>query len=100
MRIVNWMLVGAALTLAACDAKPKKGAIDSLDKELVGANSADPALTAALEDQIMVYPQLSEKANRDSARAPETRVLAPSSPPLLAPPPAEERRSILDLFRN
>ncbi len=32
------------------------------------------------------------------ASAPDTRVPAP--PPLLSPPAAEERRSILDLFRN
>lgn len=62
----------AALAVAGCHSAPKKQSLDSLDKELTGANSADPALTAALEDQIMVDPSLSDKANRDTARAPET----------------------------
>lgn len=66
------ILLGFALALAACGGAPKKQSLDSLDKELAGANSADPAVTAALQDQIMVDPSLSDKANRDTARAPET----------------------------
>lgn len=62
----------AALAIAGCHSAPKKQSLDSLDKELTGANSADPAVTAALQDQIMVDPTLSDKANRDTARPPET----------------------------
>ena len=60
-------LITLALALGACegrDSTAKK--LDTLDKELVGGNDAagtDPALTAALEDQIMVDPALAGQAN-------------------------------------
>lgn len=45
--------------IAACDGpRGDQAKLDTLDKELVG-NAADPALTTALEDQIMVDPSLS-----------------------------------------
>lgn len=58
-----------ALGLAACGgAETEQAKLDTLDKELIG-NAADPALTAALEDQIMVDPQLAgqRRAGRDGA---------------------------------
>lgn len=62
------------LALAACG-----GATDTnlaaLDNSLVG-NGADPALTSALEDQILVDPNLVQQANPNSVRPPETPVQA------------------------
>ncbi len=61
-------------SLAACN----RGADDNLaaiDNELI-ANGADPALTSALEDQIMVDPNLNQQANRNAVRPPETPVQA------------------------
>lgn len=70
-----------ALTLAACGGSDK-AALDTLDGELTGKGDADPALTAALEDQIMVDPALSGQANEDAIR--------PASQPYQAPIPATE----------
>lgn len=61
----------ALLALAACgggrDAEPN---LDTLDNELLEANAADPAVTAALQDQIMVDPSLAAQANGDAVRPP------------------------------
>lgn len=52
------------LALAACSGpKPDESADNS-------ANAADPALTSALQDQIMVDPQLSRQANAGAVRPP------------------------------
>lgn len=62
------------LALAACGG----GATDNLsalDNSLTG-NDADPALTSALEDQIMVDPNLAQQAHPNQARPPETPVQA------------------------
>lgn len=58
------------LALAACGSDPAKD-VNALDSALVnGADGADdPALTAALADQIMVDPQLSQQSNARAARA-------------------------------
>ncbi|WP_066797354.1 hypothetical protein [Sphingomonas soli] len=53
------------LALAGC------GGADSLnDADEVSGNAADPALASALQDQIMVDPQLSRQANGDAIRPP------------------------------
>lgn len=53
-----------ALSLAACGrSDSEQASLDVLDNELVG-NAGDPALTAALEDQIMVDPNLAAKGGR------------------------------------
>lgn len=67
-------LVVPLLLLAAC-AKPPAAEqdLDSLDKELTAAvagNQRDPALTAALHDQIMVDPALAQTANANVVRPP------------------------------
>ncbi len=52
------------LALVACgDGQSRTDAIDN-------GQEADPALTAALQDQIMVDPNLSQQSNRDSIRPP------------------------------
>ncbi|QIG81138.1 hypothetical protein [Stakelama tenebrarum] len=56
--------VALSLALAAC------GGGESRDDVQTNVQEADPALTAALQDQIMVDPQLSQQSNRDSIRPP------------------------------
>lgn len=66
------MLASAAalLTLAACGASEEKQ-LAALDNQIAG-NDLDPALTNALEDQIMVDPELSGQSNANAVRPPET----------------------------
>jgi hypothetical protein len=67
------LLVIAALSLLvpACGGGANdKAELDKLDSKLGGKGNVDPALTAALEDQIMVDPQLASKSNDDSIRPP------------------------------
>ena len=56
-----------AALLAGCHSDRKK--VDALDNSLV-ANGADPALTGALNDQIMVDPALTQQANGAAVRPP------------------------------
>ncbi len=58
------------MLLAACSGQSD---VAELDNELL-ANGADPALTSALEDQILVDPNLVQQANPNAARRPETPV--------------------------
>lgn len=66
--------VAGLLALAACGGGAENN-ISALDNELL-ANGADPALTSALEDQILVDPNLVQQAHPNSARPPETPVQA------------------------
>lgn len=59
----------AALGLAACDRQPSKTELSKLDNTLMG-NDTDPALTSALQDQIMVDPALTQQSNKNAVRAP------------------------------
>lgn len=65
-----------ALPVAACGQRDESArTLDSLDNELVEAGSApgntrDPAMTAALQDQIMVDPALTQQSNADTVRPP------------------------------
>lgn len=56
--------------LAACGGTPENAELAALDASLANdaGNAADPALTAALEDQILVDPSLSQQSQRDVAR--------------------------------
>lgn len=66
---------GALLLLvAACGGSADGNDIDALDKKLGGKGDADPALTSALEDQIMIDPTLSQQANEDAIRPPDRPV--------------------------
>lgn len=61
------------LALAACGTKSApESNLDSLDAELAGnsANSSDPAMRSALQDQIMVDPALAGQSNADTIRPP------------------------------
>ncbi|HSX56399.1 MAG TPA: hypothetical protein VLG14_13935 [Sphingomonas sp.] len=68
------------LALAACGGGADNQNVDALDNEITG-NTADPALMGALQDQIMVDPQLAGQANKDAIR--------PPSQPYSAPLPSE-----------
>ena len=62
------------LALAACGGGEANN-LAALDNSLAG-NDADPALTSALADQIMVDPNLNQQAHPNQARPPETPVQA------------------------
>ncbi len=72
------VLWAATLALAACsDAGKSDGAPDTLATELGQDNAADPAVTAALRDRIMVDPTLAAQANGDAVRPPDRPYGAP-----------------------
>lgn len=58
------------MLLAACGRAGNENNLAAIDNELI-ANAADPALTSALEDQIMVDPNLVQQANPNTVRPPE-----------------------------
>lgn len=71
--------LAATFALAACGSEDAN--LAALDNELL-ANGADPALTSALEDQILVDPNLVQQSHPNAVRPPETPVQAqyPSGP--------------------
>ena len=75
------------LALAACGGGADNN-LAALDNELMG-NGVDPALTSALEDQILVDPNLVQQAHPNSVRPPESPVQAqyPAGPDPTQPPP-------------
>ena len=62
------------LALAACG-RGDQNNLAEMDNSLIG-NGADPALTSALEDQILVDPNLVQQTHPNSVRPPETPVQA------------------------
>jgi hypothetical protein len=67
--IARTLAIAGALALGAC--QDSQSELANLDNQIVG-NDADPALTSALEDQIMVDPALTQQSNRNAVRPPET----------------------------
>jgi hypothetical protein len=67
--LVRIAAIAGALSLGAC--KDNQSDLASLDNQIIG-NDTDPALTSALEDQIMVDPALTQQSNRNAVRPPET----------------------------
>jgi hypothetical protein len=65
--------LAAVLALAGCG-RGDDGNLASLDNQL--ANDSDPALTAALQDQIAVDPNLAQQSNANAVRPPETPTTA------------------------
>ena len=63
-RPIVFSVLAAALALAACS----RGAEEA---ENAAANDADPALTSALEDQILVDPTLAQQSNANAVRTPD-----------------------------
>ena len=81
--------LAAVMTLAACD-RGRDAELAKLDNEIAGKD-ADPALTSALEDQILVDPALTQQSNRNAVRPPETPPQAQY--PLPEQRPAQVKRS-------
>ncbi len=69
------LLAPALFGLAACGGD--KAQLDAMDDKLTAKSDADPALTAALEDQIMVDPSLSGQANDRSIKPPSEPMQTP-----------------------
>ena len=72
VRSLSWLAL--PLALAACGTRTApEGNLDSLDAELAGntANTSDPAMRGALQDQIMVDPALAGQSNADPIRPPQ-----------------------------
>lgn len=63
------------LALAGCANAPADNDLSAIDNELI-ANSIDPALTTALQDQLSVDPTLAQQSHPNSARPPEAPVQA------------------------
>ncbi|MGL4314614.1 MAG: hypothetical protein ACRCSO_11570 [Sphingomonas sp.] len=81
------------LSLAACSRGGDAGNVDALDAELAdrnnAANARDPAVVSALQDEIMVDPQLAQSANHDAVRPPARPYSAPvPADATVARPPA------------
>jgi hypothetical protein len=79
-RIALTLTLPLTLALAACGGPSSDNSVDSLDNELaagISNNAIDPMLTGALQDQIMVDPQLARKSNADSVRPPSQPYAAP-----------------------
>jgi hypothetical protein len=66
--------IAGLLALAGCGGGDQNNLAD-MDNSLIG-NGADPALTSALEDQILVDPNLVQQTHPNTARPPETPVQA------------------------
>jgi hypothetical protein len=67
--------LASLLALAACGGGSENNELAAIDSELI-ANSVDPALTTALQDQLSVDPTLAQQSNPNSARPPEAPVQA------------------------
>lgn len=88
--LLRLTVLGAALALAACD----RGGGESNLSDL--GNDADPAVTSALNDQILVDENLATQSNKNAARPSPTPAgasypapdAAPSAPGKAAGPPA------------
>jgi hypothetical protein len=63
-KLLSAAALAAALSLAACGREEP-----AADNPMA---NADPALTSALEDQILVDPALTQQSNRNAVRPPET----------------------------
>jgi hypothetical protein len=72
-KIVSTLVLGLALTLAACGRGDEE--VAKLDSEIAD-NDVDPAITSALEDQILVDPALTQQSNANAVRRPETPMQA------------------------
>lgn len=78
-------LLAAALMVSGCNLIGEDDAnVDAMDNNLTATNVQDPALTAALQDQIMVDPRLGQQANGDAIRPPGQPYSAPVPSPNIA----------------
>ena len=75
MKRASPLVLAGLLAVAACGGGPANNELAAIDNELI-ANSVDPALTMALQDQLSVDPTLAQQTNPNSARPPEAPVQA------------------------
>jgi hypothetical protein len=68
MARIGTLTVALTLALAGCNRADDPAALAEADPTSI--NAADPALASALQDQIMVDPQLGRQANGDAIRPP------------------------------
>ena len=61
-----FLLLALPLALAGCGGNASLGDVSDAES----GNAADPQLASALQDQIMVDPQLGRQANGDAVRPP------------------------------
>jgi hypothetical protein len=80
---IAFAALAAVLALGGCGRGGDDSNLASLDNQLT--NDTDPALTAALQDQIAVDPNLAQQSNANAVRPPET--------PTQAPYPADSARA-------
>jgi hypothetical protein len=73
-RFARSTALAGLLALAACSSGNSNN-LAEIDNALL-ANGADPALTSALEDQILVDPNLVQQANPNTVRAPGAPIQA------------------------
>ena len=74
-QIIRASAVAGALALAACGSGSDAN-LAEIDKALLSGNGADPAVTSALEDQILSDPNLSQQSGANGARPPERPIQA------------------------
>ena len=74
-RLFRSAALAGLLALGACGGGAEENNLAALDNALL-ANGADPALTSALEDQILVDPNLVQQAHPNTVRPPETPIQA------------------------
>lgn len=87
--LVLLLSLAIPLALAACNRTPDPADnLAAIDAALVDANTGDPALTAALHDQIMVDPSLTQSSNANAVRPP------PRPDPLSIPEDAATSRPV------
>jgi hypothetical protein len=71
-KLLGMTALMAVLALGGCGKVTRdEGNLANLDNQLVGSDT-DPALTSAINDQIMVDPTLASQSNRNAVRTPET----------------------------
>lgn len=68
---VRFFVISASIGLAACQQRSPSSELANLDNQII-ANDSDPALTSALEDQILVDPALTQQSNRNTVRPAES----------------------------
>jgi len=68
---VRFFILSAAISLAACQQRSPNSELANLDNQII-ANETDPALTSALEDQILVDPALTQQSNKNAVRPAES----------------------------
>jgi hypothetical protein len=74
-RAASLLRTAAFAGLLACGRATDENNLAEMDNSLIG-NGADPALTSALEDQILVDPNLVQQSHPNTVRPPEAPVQA------------------------